>query len=55
MHKGGMEDGWRTENGGIAYVNECDGNDSTRRRGENTWTDVNTDWFGELKSKTKRG
>jgi hypothetical protein len=47
---GRMKNGeWRMENGGITYVNECDGNDSTRSRqemhvrcrGENTWTYVN--------------
>jgi hypothetical protein len=37
-----IKEEWRTENGGITYVNECDGNDSTRCCGESTWIDVNT-------------
>jgi hypothetical protein len=37
-----IKEEWRTENGGITYVNECDGNDSTRCCGESTWIDMNT-------------
>jgi hypothetical protein len=53
------------KNGGITYVNEWDGNDSTVQGNDRKcdactvtrrkYMDRHECWFGELKSKTKRG